>query len=130
MARWKGFKNKAEKCYYCLASVQELRSKGVYMTVDHVLPKSKGGSNEETNLVTACERCNNMKSDSDGWYEGCVSIEAFGHPEWFRDILLAEEQAKKELELGKKKNGKRVVGTEERNEKDWRGQSLGRNWQY
>lgn len=95
MARWKGFKNKAERCYYCRTPVAELRIKGVYMTVDHVLPKCKGGSNDEDNLVTACERCNNMKGDSLGWYEGCVEIEAFGNPEWFKDMLLAEEEARR-----------------------------------
>ena len=74
------------------------------MTVDHVLPKCKGGSNDEDNLVTACERCNNMKGDSLNWYEGCVEIEAFGNPEWYRDMLQSEEEVKKP-EQGKRKNG-------------------------
>ena len=32
-------------------------------TVDHVIPKSKGGSHREHNLVAACERCNSLKKD-------------------------------------------------------------------
>lgn len=32
--------------------------------VDHLLPWSKGGSNDEANLVTACDRCNVGKRDS------------------------------------------------------------------
>ena len=33
------------------------------MTVDHVIPKTQGGSDSWENLVCACERCNNMKGD-------------------------------------------------------------------
>jgi 5-methylcytosine-specific restriction endonuclease McrA len=32
-------------------------------TVDHVLPKSRGGGNDWLNLVAACGRCNNDKAD-------------------------------------------------------------------
>jgi len=31
------------------------------LTLDHVDPKSKGGSNDPRNLVSACKRCNNVK---------------------------------------------------------------------
>ena len=34
-----------------------------HLTLDHVLPSSRGGSNGMHNLVTACLRCNNMKGD-------------------------------------------------------------------
>lgn len=32
-------------------------------TIDHVLPKSRGGGDTWTNLVAACERCNGRKAD-------------------------------------------------------------------
>jgi 5-methylcytosine-specific restriction endonuclease McrA len=32
-------------------------------TIDHVLPRSRGGRNEWTNTVAACGRCNNRKGD-------------------------------------------------------------------
>jgi 5-methylcytosine-specific restriction endonuclease McrA len=41
-------------CVYCGDSVEN----GAQLTLDHVRPHSKGGSNETTNLVTCCHRCN------------------------------------------------------------------------
>lgn len=34
---------------------------GVGLTLDHVKPRSKGGSNHPSNLVTACLRCNSRR---------------------------------------------------------------------
>jgi len=34
-----------------------------HATLDHVVPKSKGGTNERSNLVLACNACNNAKGD-------------------------------------------------------------------
>lgn len=33
------------------------------MTVDHVVPRNKGGADTWDNLVCACDRCNNRKGD-------------------------------------------------------------------
>jgi 5-methylcytosine-specific restriction endonuclease McrA len=33
-------------------------------TLDHVIPHSLGGSNEATNLVTCCARCNSRRQDT------------------------------------------------------------------
>jgi hypothetical protein len=46
-------------CMYCLR-----RPKRHYITVDHVLPKRLGGTNEQTNLVTSCLECNTVKGCS------------------------------------------------------------------
>lgn len=44
------------KCQYCGRS-------DLPLTVDHVIPKSKGGKDTWENLVTACIKCNNKKGD-------------------------------------------------------------------
>lgn len=45
-------------CQYCGKSVNEKTA-----TIDHVVPKSKGGAWSWLNLVTACEECNQKKGD-------------------------------------------------------------------
>ena len=44
-------------CQYCQLKGERM------MTVDHVLPKSKGGPSTWENLVCACMRCNNRKNN-------------------------------------------------------------------
>lgn len=45
-------------CYYC-----NEKFKPKELTLDHVLPKSKGGWNNWDNIVTACIHCNKKKGD-------------------------------------------------------------------
>lgn len=45
------------KCFYCGKHVVD----GENLTVDHVVPKSKGGGNGQDNLLLACFDCNNMR---------------------------------------------------------------------
>lgn len=49
-------------CQYCNRRRSEL-NKGQFLTRDHVHPQSKGGPDTWTNVVTACNSCNNKKAD-------------------------------------------------------------------
>lgn len=49
------FKRDNFKCAYCGDTSN--------LTVDHIVPKSRGGSNKWENLVTACNSCNNKKDN-------------------------------------------------------------------
>lgn len=49
------------RCRYCGNGPEDVR-----LHVDHVHPKSKGGSDELDNLVTACSDCNVGKLDREG----------------------------------------------------------------
>ena len=46
------------RCQYC----GEKRPAGE-LTLDHILPRSRGGDNSPVNVVTACVACNNRKGD-------------------------------------------------------------------
>ncbi|HEY3250168.1 MAG TPA: HNH endonuclease [Ignavibacteria bacterium] len=44
------------KCQYCHRA-------DLPLTIDHIIPKSKGGDDSWENLIAACVRCNNKKGD-------------------------------------------------------------------
>jgi 5-methylcytosine-specific restriction endonuclease McrA len=46
------------RCQYC----GEKKTAGE-LTLDHILPRSRGGDNSPVNIVTACLQCNNRKRD-------------------------------------------------------------------
>jgi 5-methylcytosine-specific restriction endonuclease McrA len=60
------------KCYYCdkqnlKEDVDEnscKRELSRLATIDHIVPRSKGGTDDEDNLVVACFTCNQRKGDS------------------------------------------------------------------
>lgn len=52
---WEEIKRRAQnKCYYCKRTMQRL-------TMDHVIPISKGGLHTASNVVPACRACNSRK---------------------------------------------------------------------
>ena len=53
--RQRVFKRDDHQCVYC-GSQKEL-------TIDHVQPRSRGGRNTWTNLVTCCSKCNHKKGN-------------------------------------------------------------------
>lgn len=80
-------------CRYCGS-----RPGSDLLEVDHLVPRSRGGSDDDENLVTACKTCNGRKSnciifphdltegqcDGDGWFVA----QRFG--EW--SIVFCEDQ--------------------------------------
>lgn len=49
------YKRDDNKCQYCGSTR--------HLTIDHVIPKSKGGTEDWDNLVVACSSCNTKKGD-------------------------------------------------------------------
>lgn len=49
------------RCTYCGVPLVEGSRE---TTVDHVIAKANGGTDDELNLVSACRRCNGQKSDA------------------------------------------------------------------
>ena len=50
------------RCQYCGRSTIELKPRQS-LTRDHLIPLSRGGTNEWTNVVTACSPCNTRKGN-------------------------------------------------------------------
>lgn len=74
-------------CQYC--GTKNLRGKS--LTVDHIIPKTKGGKNTFENTLTACRGCNNYKGDKTmeevGLYFYDSSFKAY-HPSFMDFIRL------------------------------------------
>ena len=58
MKRMRIYMRDKYRCQYCAA-----RKRVNDLTLDHILPRSRGGDNSPVNIVTACVPCNNRKSN-------------------------------------------------------------------
>lgn len=56
LSKYNIFKRDGYKCQYCGSKNN--------LTLDHVIPRSKGGKDTWKNLVTACQECNQLKADN------------------------------------------------------------------
>ena len=80
------------RCVYCCRDLHGADPRDV--TLDHVVAKVDGGSNSETNLVTACRACNCSRSDK--------PLNRFAGPETRADIKrLTKRSLKPYLKLAK-----------------------------
>jgi len=59
-------------CLYC----EESKEDGATLSLDHLRPVAKGGSNAAMNLVTACVRCNSSRG-SRPWRKFAVAVAAY-----------------------------------------------------
>lgn len=50
------------QCVYCAEPCE-----AEDLTLDHVEPRMRGGDDSEGNLVTACQRCNELKGGMAAW---------------------------------------------------------------
>ncbi len=57
------------QCAYC-------KQTGMPLQVEHIVPKSRGGSHRTTNLTLACEHCNQQKGNRTAQEFGCSHIQA------------------------------------------------------
>ncbi len=73
--RWWQQKTAAGTCYYCGRKVGYAG-----LTMDHIIPLSRGGRSTKDNLVPCCKECNNRKKGSlpVEWEEYLESLERSG----------------------------------------------------
>ena len=65
------------RCYWCNRGEEDAGK----MTLDHVIPRSKGGSNRQENKVLSCAACNGLKGNMNPvqWAYVMENI-----PEWWK----------------------------------------------
>jgi 5-methylcytosine-specific restriction endonuclease McrA len=71
------YKRDGYTCQYCLIGFIPKE-----LTIDHVIPRSRGGSNDWTNCVTSCEYCNSKKADRTPQESGMKLHRAPKMPKW------------------------------------------------
>ncbi len=74
------------QCQYCGRRANELKPRES-LTRDHLIPMSRGGTNEWTNVVTACSSCNTRKANRMPYEIGMTPLQApvephFVHLSW------------------------------------------------
>lgn len=57
----------SNRCGYCLSPQRLVMAR---LEIEHIVPRSKGGSNDESNLWLSCPLCNRFKSDDTQWVDG------------------------------------------------------------
>lgn len=85
------YESQGSVCHYCKSVITKNTEDGKFLvsrhwTIDHKTPVSRGGTNEESNLVGACEHCNKNKD--------CLTEEEFLLTAFLRDKINNLEQAK------------------------------------
>ena len=68
-------------CQYC-------NRRGERLTVDHVVPRSRGGGTSWTNVVAACLRCNLYKGNRTTDEAGMVLVRTPAHPQFLFSVHL------------------------------------------
>lgn len=69
------------RCCWCGTTFSEELNSTHYPTVEHVVPKALGGSNDPTNLAVACKRCNlKRKTKAPDEFLAIVQKNGWAHP--------------------------------------------------
>ena len=78
-------------CQYCWRSFANASrsQRGKQLSVDHMIPDCRGGTDDEANLVAACTRCNGEKAQRTvlEWHYGLPTRYAVGEPRSIGQIL-------------------------------------------
>ncbi|AHH98231.1 HNH endonuclease [Kutzneria albida] len=90
--RFEIFRRDSHSCRYCGATASNTK-----LTIDHVTPVALGGSDEPSNLVTACRDCNSGKTSSspDAPFVADVAQDAL---RWARAQQAAAQQMLRQFE--------------------------------
>lgn len=81
------------RCVYCERSAGSTEKE--LLSLDHVKPVVRGGSNAVTNLVTACKSCNSARGDR-SLRSFCIAVATYTRQDW-RVVLARVKGAKRRV---------------------------------
>jgi 5-methylcytosine-specific restriction endonuclease McrA len=81
------FARDSYRCQYCGRGPLELKTRES-LTRDHLIPLSRGGTNEWTNVVTACSACNTRKANRTPRQAGMLLRAQPIRPDWVPAFTL------------------------------------------
>ncbi len=94
------------KCFWCKQDTREELGYQNTATIEHLTPKSKKGTNDPSNLYSACHRCNQARGNMNG-YKFRLIAQAYV-PDT-RSIRTHEHDMRNALQNGHKKRQKMLV---------------------
>lgn len=74
-------------CLYCGETFEDR-----FLTRDHVIPQSRGGSDTWSNCVTACAKCNHSKGNRTPEEWGRLLLAVPFHPNWSEYLYLVNHR--------------------------------------
>lgn len=80
------------KCCYCGCKMNTLVNNKRAVTVEHVIPRSKGGADTWENTVAACAKCNHSRGNTELKSDGTITMTEIP------DVSLNERRKAKKLE--------------------------------
>lgn len=78
------------RCQYCGIPMKHMK-----MTLDHILPKSRGGKTTWDNVVLACVKCNQQKGNKTLEEAHMTLLKAPTKPRWFAAGLISQDSDNK-----------------------------------
>ncbi len=87
--RWNLFKRDRYTCQYC-----GLQPGAAELTIDHLLPRSRGGTSDWDNCVVACIVCNSRKGSRTVQEAGLKLRKDPERPRWSPQLVLGLDSAK------------------------------------
>ncbi|MEN8216418.1 MAG: HNH endonuclease [Pseudomonadota bacterium] len=85
--------NQGNKCFYCNAVLDINEA-----TIDHVIPRAKGGTDDIDNLVVCCKYANQAFADCSPKYKMAVIKQLCGFPSACKKIFPREEETPEKME--------------------------------
>lgn len=85
------------RCAYCGSEASARQP----LTLDHLRPRIKGGSNESSNLVTACHRCNSARGHR-SVRSFCIAVAHYLGVDWRLILFRVKATARRKLHVDRK----------------------------